>query len=85
MALYRRKGIADGYRLFKAAMGGEMPLLMVMIPAKDPLDFATQDAAWRAALGAEGEALFARAFGLSRRIDRHNALLRTDLSLPPAK
>lgn len=83
--LFRKKGIPDSYRLFKSVLGGDMPLLIVSIPAKDPVDFATRDAAVRAALGSEGAALFARAFALTRRFDRHDAWLRTDLSLPPAK
>lgn len=84
-ALFRKKGVADGYRMLKTVLGPDTPLLTVVIGARDAADFATQDAAVRELLGAEGQALFARAFALTRRFEQHNAWLRPDLSLPPVK
>ena len=81
--LFRKKGVTSGYRLLKVVMGPETPLLTVVIPARDPADFAAQDAAGRELLGAEGQALFQRAFALSRRFEQHEAWIRPDLSLPP--
>ena len=82
--LFRKKGVASPYRLFKVVMGPETPLLTVVIPARDAADFAAQDAAGRQLLGAEGQALFQRAFALCRRFEQHEAWIRPDLSLPPA-
>lgn len=82
-ALFEKKGIADGYRIFKVVTGSEMPALVVAVDARDLVDYATSDAANRKKLGAEGEALFARAFSLTRRFERFNTLVRPDLSLAP--
>lgn len=84
-ALFRKKGLHDGYRLTKVVMGPDMPLYIVIVDAKDPADFEAQDAAQRATLGAEGKALFERAFALSRRVERRGAWLRPDLSLPAVR
>ncbi|HEX7186210.1 MAG TPA: hypothetical protein VF756_30575 [Thermoanaerobaculia bacterium] len=82
--LFRKKGIPDGYRLFKVLMGAEMPMLAVMVGAKDAADYQVQDAKTRQILGQEGMTLFQRAFTLSRRFESHNGWWRADLSLPPA-
>jgi hypothetical protein len=81
--LFRRKKMADGYRLFKVVLGPETPLLMVVVGAKDPADFAAADKANREALGAEGQALFQRAFAFTRRFEQHGGWVRPDLSLAP--
>lgn len=83
-ALFRQKKVADGYRLFKVVMGPEMPLLMVVVGAKDPTDYAAADKADRETLGAEGQALFQRAFTITRRFEQHGGWVRPDLSLAPA-
>jgi hypothetical protein len=74
----------DGYRLMKLAFGHDAPLLVVSVGARDADDFAAQDAKMRKTLGAEGEALFARAFALTRRFDRRSGWVRPDLSMLPA-
>jgi hypothetical protein len=83
-ALYRQKRISDGYRLFKVVLGPEMPLLIVTVGAKDPVDYAAADKANRDLLGAEGQALFQRAFAFTRRFEQHGGWVRPDLSLEPA-
>ena len=82
--LFRKKGIPDGYRLFRVLMGAEMPMIAVMFGARDAADYQAQDAKGRQILGPEGAALFQRAFSLSRRFESHNGWWRADLSLPPA-
>ncbi len=83
--LFRKKSSPDSYRLFKVVMGWDTPLLMVTIPAKSPEDYAARDVEGRKLLGAEGQALFQRAFALTRRFERHNGWIRPDLSLEPLK
>lgn len=79
--LYREKNIADGYRLFKVVMGAETPLILVTVAAKDPADYAVHNAEATKKLGAEGQALFARAASLTRRFETRGGWLRPDLSL----
>jgi hypothetical protein len=83
VALFKQKAIPDGYRLFKVFLGKDMPLYAVVAPAKDEADFATRDAANRQTLGKEGEALFARAASLCRRLDHYGGWVRPDLSVAP--
>ncbi|HVT58187.1 MAG TPA: hypothetical protein VHR45_07290 [Thermoanaerobaculia bacterium] len=84
-ALFKKKNIPDGYRLFKGVSGPELPLIVVQVGARDGADYYASNAKALAALGEEGQALFARAFAITRRFDSHNAKLRLDLSvLPPA-
>jgi hypothetical protein len=82
-ALFKKKNIPDGYRLYKALSGPELPLIVVQVGARDGADYYASNARALAALGEEGQALFARAFAITRRFDSHNARLRLDLSLPP--
>jgi hypothetical protein len=85
VALYKAKGVPDGYRLFWTVLGQDMPMLFVEAGAKDAVDLAQMDARARQLTGAEGSALFERAQQLSRRFERRRAWLRPDLSLfPPA-
>jgi hypothetical protein len=85
VALFKSKNLPNGYRLFKAEMGPELPGMVVEVAAKDPADYYTQQVADRTALGAEGQALFAKAFALTRRFETRSAWLRPDLSVMPAK
>lgn len=82
--LFRKKNIPDSYRLFTVVMGPEMPLIVVTTPAKSPADYEAREAEVRQALGAEGQALFERAFSLTRRFEMHGGWIRPDLSLEPA-
>lgn len=81
--LYRARNIAEGYRLFKVVMGAETPLLLATTAAKDPADYAVHNAEVMKKLGAEGQALFARAASLTRRFETRGGWLRPDLSLEP--
>jgi hypothetical protein len=81
--LFRQKKVELGYRLFKVVLGPEMPLLIVVIGAKDPADYATADKAHLEVLGAEGQALFQRVFAITRRFEQHGGWVRPDLSLAP--
>jgi hypothetical protein len=82
-ALYRSRNVTDGYRVFKVVMGWDTPLVIVTTPAKSPADYEARIAEIQQMLGAEGKALFARAFALTRRFERHGGWVRPDLSLEP--
>lgn len=80
--LFKAKAVTSGYTLFKSVIGSEMPLYAVSIRARDAADFQAEDAKLRTLLGPEGEALFARAFALTRRFESREGRLRPDLSVP---
>lgn len=83
LKLFRDKGIANGYNVYKTVMGPEMPLYVVAIGAKDAGDFHAENAKTQAQLGAEGQTLAGRAMGLTRRFDQRSAVPRPDLSVLP--
>ena len=86
--LFASKGIRNGYQIFVALTGSELPLLVVQSGAKSPADFAASLEADQAALGDAGKALAARAMAITRRFETKGAWGRPDLSLAamaPAK
>jgi len=80
--LFKAKNVSNGYNLYKAAFGPELPLYLIAVGARDAADYHAEDARLRTLLGAEGQALFARAFALTRRFESHDGTLRPDLSVP---
>jgi hypothetical protein len=80
--LFKAKNVASGYSLFKGVMGHELPMVLVAVGAKDPVDFYTEDAKVEALLGAEGKALQAKAASLCRRFESRDGWVRPDLSVP---
>ncbi len=81
--LYRRKYVADGFRVSFAVTGAELPVLTVGIPAKNALDYQTQAQKIQALLGEEGQALMERSLSIVRRLDPLDITLRPDLSYQP--
>ena len=82
--LYASKAFPYGYRVFKAAMGADMPLYAVSIPAKDPADLAALHALERQMLGADYDATGAKVMAVTRRMEVKHYWVRPDLSLRPA-
>jgi hypothetical protein len=80
--LFKAKNVPDGYTLFKVVMGPEMPLYVVSVWARDAADYETTNAKLQTTLGPEGQALFARAFKLTRRYETREGRVRPDLSVP---
>ena len=80
--LFKSKNLTDGFTIFMAAMGQDLPLLIATIPAKSPADFAATDEKNNAALGNELRALQARALAITRRLEIHEGWYRPDLSYP---
>lgn len=84
-ALYEKKGVKTGYRLYTGGMGLHSPLFLTVRQAKDEADFrATIDAEFKA-LGEEGQALNKRTLDLCQRIVEVNGQMRADLSYMPSK
>jgi hypothetical protein len=83
VALWKAKGLRNGWRYYEAVTGGEMPLVLIQSEAKDAADWAAADAADNAAVGAEGQALFQKALSITRRFEVRSGIRRPDLSLAP--
>ena len=82
-ALFRSKGVTDGYNVYKSMMGQEMPVVIIEQWAKDEADFYAEVAKNNALLGEAQKPLLARAFAITRRFENKKAWARPDLSLPP--
>ena len=82
VALFKSKNVGDGFSIFMATMGQDLPLLIAGIPSKSPADFATVDEKTNATLGADLRALQGRALGITRRIEHREGWYRPDLSYP---
>jgi len=83
VALFREKKIADRFQIYTAMSGTDLPLLVAVIPAKSPADFAAADEKNTAILGDALRALQGRAMAVSRRIERKDSWFRPDLSYMP--
>jgi hypothetical protein len=83
VALFKEKKIADGFTIYMAMSGHDLPLLVAVIPAKSPADFAATDERTNAALGDALRALQGRAMALTRRIEHKDSWFRPDLSYMP--
>ena len=82
-ALWKAKGIQNGWTYYEAISGEGLPLIVIRSDAKDAADWAAADAKDLATVGAEGQALFAKAMAMTRKFERRSGTLRRDLSLMP--
>ncbi len=83
VALNKKLGLPDGYRLYSGSFGSDTPLFVVSQSAKDAVDFATRQEAWMKKAGDEGKALWAKTWKVIRKFDTHNGRIRPDLSVQP--
>jgi hypothetical protein len=80
-ALYREKGIRDGYAVFQAVMGGDMPFMIVSTPGRSVADIEARFAETAAALGDAWAPIQARIHGATRDFVSKYVRPRPDLSL----
>jgi hypothetical protein len=83
VALFKEKKIADGFTIYMAMSGHDLPLLVAVIPAKSPADFAAVDEKTAATLGDALRNLQGRALALTRRIEHKDSWYRPDMSYMP--
>ncbi len=83
VALFKEKKVADGFTIYMALSGHDLPLLVAVIPAKSPADFAAVDEKTAAALGDALRNLQGRAMALTRRIEHKDSWYRPDMSYMP--
>ena len=85
-ALFKAKNVADGFTIYMAMNGNDLPLLVAAIPAKSAADWASNDEKINAMLGNDLRALQARALAITRKFETREGWYRPDLSYPgPAK
>ncbi len=83
IALFRAKGVTDGYNIYRSMMSQEMPMVAVEQWGQDEADFYAQVAKNDALLGDAQKPLLARALAITRRFEVEKTWARPDLSLPP--
>lgn len=79
-ALLKSKGAARGFTVYQQMLGSDAPMMVIMTPAKDPLELAQAMVGNQAKLGAAGGPLWAKTMSMTRRLDRNTGWLRPDLS-----
>jgi hypothetical protein len=80
VALYQANNMDSGWRMYQRIIGSELPAYIVASTGMSPADYhATSDAA-NAKLGAEAEALFQKAFAITRRVETRDGMMRPDMA-----
>jgi hypothetical protein len=82
-ALFKQKNWPDGYHIYMALNGENLPLLVVSIPAKSRADYVAADDRLNATLGADIKPLQARALSITRKFELREAMARPDFVYPP--
>ncbi len=83
VALFKNKNVGNGYNIYWAVTGPDMPLLVVEQWAKDEADYLATDAMVNATVGDAIKPLNQRALAITRRMETKSAWLRPDLSSWP--
>ena len=83
-ALFKKHNVPNGYRVYWAQTGPDLPLLVVEEWAKDEADYYTSRAATMAAVGEASRPVDQHSLSITRRIETKSAWLRPDLSALPA-
>jgi hypothetical protein len=78
--LFRAREIADGYTVYQAVFGSDLPVYVVVQGAKSPADLHAGMEADNKKLGPDGEKLGREVSALIRRMERNGAWKRPDLS-----
>ena len=81
--LFKQKNWPEGYSIFMALTGENLPLLVVSIPAKSLADYVAADDRLNATLGADIKPLQARALSITRKFELRDVTARPDLVYPP--
>jgi hypothetical protein len=81
-ALFKAKNIADGFVIYMAMSGQDLPLLVAAVAAKSPADWTANDDKVNAMLGNDLRALQARALAITRKFETREGWYRPDLSYP---
>ena len=80
--LYTSKGLDTGWNVYQAITGGDLPLYVVAVGARDEADFHANEARLNELVGAEAEALGMKALKFARRVEPMVGWSRPELSFP---
>jgi hypothetical protein len=79
-ALYESKNIEEGYRVYFGGMGTDMPLIVLVQPAKGRTDWAMLSDRQDEQLGEEGTKLLNKFMTITQKFEHKNGMMRSDLS-----
>jgi hypothetical protein len=80
VAMYKANNMDNGWRVYQAITGPELPLYIVANSGMDPADYYATGARNDATLGDADNALFEKAFKLTRRVETRDGMMRPDLA-----
>jgi len=80
--LFKSKNIGDGFTVYMAMNGNDLPLLVVATTGKSASDYAVEDDKVNATLGNDVRPLQARALAITRKFELREGWYRPDLSYP---
>jgi len=80
--LYTSKGLDTGWNVYQAITGGDLPLYVVSVLARNEADFHANEARLNELAGAEAEKLGMKALKAARRVEPFIGWFRPDLSYP---
>ncbi|NNG16744.1 MAG: hypothetical protein HKM89_09700 [Gemmatimonadales bacterium] len=78
--LYRANNMGSGWRMYQRIIGSELPAYIVASTGMSPADYHSTSEAANATLGAEAEALFQKAFAITRRVETRDGMMRPDMA-----
>jgi hypothetical protein len=79
-AMYQANDMDTGWRMYQAVTGPELPVYVVASTGMSPAGYHTTSEASDATLGDQDDALFQKAFSLTRRVETIDGMMRPDLA-----
>ncbi len=85
VSLYKSKKIPDGFEVYGAEIGSDLPMYVLIRGGKSMSDFYSQIEKNEALLGKEGKELSRKSREVIRKFEHRSGWRRMDLSLKPAE
>jgi hypothetical protein len=79
-AMYLAKDMDNGWRVYQGVTGPELPVYIVASTGMSPADYHSTGEANDATMGDQDDALFQKAFSLTRRVETRDGMMRPDLA-----
>jgi hypothetical protein len=83
VALSKKVGMPDGYRLYSGSYGSDTPVFIVAASGKSATDYYTRQEAWMKKAGADAQALLAKTWKVIRKFESVDGAIRPDISVLP--
>jgi hypothetical protein len=81
-SLFRSKKTGDGFTVYMAMSGQNLPLLIVAEPGKSAADYYANEEKINAAIGADIQPLQMRAMAITRKFETRDGVYRPEMSYP---